>query len=484
MESPGGCVGLVCILFAVTASVAVKYEPNWASLDSRPLPPWFDEAKVGIFLHWGVFSVPAYKSAWFWYYWHNREKSYVEFMEDNYPPSFTYADFAPDFHASLYDPDYWADIFEDSGAKYVVLVTKHHEGFTMWPSNHSWNWNAGDIGPKRDLLGELAAAVRKKKDLHFGVYHSLFEFYNPLFLQDQQNHYRTQEFVMTKTMPELYELINNYKPEILWSDGDWMAPDTYWNSTQFLAWLYNESPVKDYIVTNDRWGSGLACKHGGYWNCKDKYNPGKVLPHKWENAMTIDRNAWTHRRDIVSGDILSLHEILTFLAETVSCGGNLLMNVGPNADGRIIPIFEERLRGFGAWMKINGEAIYKSKPWHTQQDNATLGVWYTMKKTVNITAVYAIVLSWPTNNTLQLLAPVTQTSTVIEMLGVPGKELKYIKSVNGTIDIAFPSISPNQLPSTEAWVLKMTNLKNQNVYKRPDFVDLANVVPIYLTPKP
>ncbi|XP_060067428.1 alpha-L-fucosidase-like [Ylistrum balloti] len=483
MASAAGCLSVCCVFFAVTATLAIKYEPNWASLDSRPLPPWFDEAKVGIFLHWGVFSVPAFDSAWFWYFWKTeKQEPYVKFMKENYRPDFTYADFASKFSASLYNPDYWADIFEDSGAKYVVLVTKHHEGFTLWPSNHSWNWNAYDVGPRRDLLGELATAVRKKKDIHFGVYHSLFEFYNPLFLQDQANGFKTQEFVTTKTMPELYELINTYKPEILWSDGDWLAADTYWNSTNFLAWLYNESPVKDVVVSNDRWGKGLYCKHGGFWNCKDKYNPGKLLPHKWENAMTIDRRAWTYRRDITYFDVLSLHEILTFLAETVSCGGNLLMNVGPNADGRIIPIFEQRLRGFGAWMKINGEAIYKSKPWHTQQDNATQGVWYTMRNSVNVTGVYAIVLSWPTNGVLQLLAPITQTSTVIEMLGVPGKELKYIKGVNGTINITFPTISTDQLPSTDAWVLKMTNLKNQKVYHRPDFVDMANVVPINLQP--
>lgn len=108
-------------LYVLTAVIAwtsaVKYEPTWASLDTRPLPDWYDQSKVGIFLHWGVFSVPAFKSAWFWYYMHNKDASYVKFMEENYPPSFTYGDFAADFHASLYNPTGWADIFEASGAK-------------------------------------------------------------------------------------------------------------------------------------------------------------------------------------------------------------------------------------------------------------------------------------------------------------------------------------------------------------------------------
>lgn len=472
----------LCLLCVFTSISATKYEANWDSIDSRPLPSWFDEAKVGIFLHWGVFSVPATaESPWFWYWWKTNTPLFVKFMKDFYPPNFTYADFAPQFHAAFYNPDQWADIFEAAGARYIVLVTKHHEGFTLWPSKHSWNWNAGDVGPKRDLLGDLAVAVRKKKNMRFGVYHSLFEFYNPEFLQDQANHFKTQDFVWSKTMPELFELVNNYHPEVIWSDGHWMAQDVYWNSTNFLAWLYNESPVKDSVVVNDRWGIGTDCHHGGYWNCKDRYNPGRLLPHKWENAMTLDKKCWGIRREIMSGDIYSLLEIVTELAQTVSCGGNLLMNVPPTADGLILPLFEERLRQFGAWMKTNGEAIYASKPWHTQNDTITKDVWYTTQRTVNATDVYAIVLSWPKNNILQLSAPIPMATTEIQMLGYDGGNFKFTTDVNNTLNIVFPDIPFLHLPSTDAWVLKMINLKNQFV--SPDFervVTPQDLVPINL----
>ncbi|RTG90922.1 alpha-L-fucosidase [Schistosoma bovis] len=105
-------------------------------------------------------------------------------------------------------------------------------------------------------------------------------------------------------MPELYDLVLRYKPEVIWSDGD-AGPDTYWNSTQFLAWLYNESPVKDTVVTNDRWGNGCPCKHGGYYSCDDRYHPGKLVRHKWENCMTLDCCSWGFRREITLDKILT-----------------------------------------------------------------------------------------------------------------------------------------------------------------------------------
>ncbi|XP_068227948.1 tissue alpha-L-fucosidase-like [Palaemon carinicauda] len=198
-----------------------KYEANWDSIDSRPLPQWYDDAKMGIFLHWGVFSVPSFGSEWFWSYWEGGSSAYVDFMKKNYRPDFTYADFASQFTAEFYDPNEWADIFKAAGARYLVLTSKHHEGFTNWPSKNSWNWNSMDVGPKRDLLGDLANAVRTNApDIHLGVYHSLFEWYNPLYLQDKSRGFQSNDFIKRKTYPELINLVNTYKPEVIWSDGD------------------------------------------------------------------------------------------------------------------------------------------------------------------------------------------------------------------------------------------------------------------------
>lgn len=148
-------------------------------------------------------------------------------------------------------------------------------------------------------------------------------------------------------MPELKELIELYKPEIVWSDGEWDAPDNYWKSKEFLAWLFNDSPVSDTVVVNDRWGHGTMCHHGDFYTCADRYNPGVLQPHKWENAMTIDKQSWGYRRDAPLSDYLTIAELVKELVTTVSCGGNLIMNVGPTKDGIITPIYEERLRDMG-----------------------------------------------------------------------------------------------------------------------------------------
>nr|CAD7206629.1 unnamed protein product [Timema douglasi] len=129
-------------------------------------------------------------------------------MNDNYPPGFTYQNFGKEFTAEFFEPNDWANLFQLSGARYVVFTAKHHEGYTMWPSKYSFSWNAKDVGPKRDLVGELASAVRNKTDLKFGLYHSLFEWFHPLYVQDKANGYKTQYFVGNKTMPELYELVS------------------------------------------------------------------------------------------------------------------------------------------------------------------------------------------------------------------------------------------------------------------------------------
>lgn len=255
------------------------------------------------------------------------------------------------------------------------MTSKHHEGYTLWPSRFSFSWNAEDVGPHRDVLGDLAAAIRNQTDIKFGLYHSLYEWFNPLWLSDTNSNHTTDEFVRFKTLPELYELVNKYEPEVVWSDGEWEAPDTYWKSKEFIAWLYNESPVKDTVVTNDRWGHDTLCKHGGYYTCADRYNPGVLQPHKWENCLTLDKESWGYRRNTQIEDYLTPSELMTTIVETVSCGGNVLVNVGPTREGIIPAIQEERLLQMGEWLDINGDAIYNSIPYTAQNDTFTPGVW-------------------------------------------------------------------------------------------------------------
>ncbi|XP_072370414.1 plasma alpha-L-fucosidase [Scyliorhinus torazame] len=448
------CCGLLALLCPPGCQSVSP--PSWQSIDSRPLPPWYDQAKFGIFIHWGVFSVPSFGSEWFWYYWQKEKlKPYVEFMERNYPPGFTYADFAPMFSASFFDAAEWADVLSASGAKYIVLTSKHHEGFTLWGSKYSWNWNALDSGPHRDLVGELADAVRNRTQLRFGLYHSLFEWFNPAFLQDAANVFKTNKFPTTKSLPELYEIVNKYRPEILWSDGDGNAPDTYWNSTGFLDWLYNHSPVRNTVVTNDRWGYGTICKHGGFYTCADRYNPGHLLAHKWENCMTLDRKSWGYRREAKLSDYLPIEQLVKTLVETVSCGGNLLLNIGPTHDGRILPIFAERLKQMGQWLQVNGEAIYNTKTWRRQNDTISPAVWYTSAAEEGV--VYAIFLAWPELGFLVLGAPdVTAGRTKVNLVGYP-EPLQWEMFGHQGLLVMLPRVNIRQLPCQWAWTLKLSN---------------------------
>ncbi|GAB6019028.1 hypothetical protein CHUAL_000657 [Chamberlinius hualienensis] len=450
---------LLLLLSLVVGQCLAQYKPTWDSLDTRPLPSWYDEAKIGIFIHWGVFSVPSYKSEWFWWMWqgYRADGDVIQFMNDNYPPYFTYSEFAPSFTAEFFQPDQWAELFQDSGAKYVVLTSKHHEGYTLWPSATSWNWNSADVGPKRDLVGDLAQSIRKKTDLRFGVYHSLMDWFHPLYLQDKSKLFINSSFPEAKTLPELYDLVNKYEPEVIWSDGDWEAPADYWKSKEFLSWLYNESPVKESVVVNDRWGLLTACHHGGFYTCNDRYNPGKLIEHKWENCMTIDQKSWGYRREANLEDYLSIDDLIQTLASTVSCGGNMLMNIGPTKEGTINVVFQERLRQMGKWLKVNGEAIYATKPWKFQNDTQTHDIWYTSSNNGGKT-VYAIVLKWPKSGTLELGAPAASKETTVSMLGWKG-EIRWksnSKNITG-ISVVFPTFNPPELLQW-AWVLKLENL--------------------------
>jgi alpha-L-fucosidase len=241
--APSTAAPLILFLSILFSVAAVRYNATWESLDSRPLPAWYDQAKIGIFIHWGVFSVPSFHGEWFWSDLVTaRDPDVVAFVQQTERPGFLYPEYAPRFDASLFNASYWAEVFKASGAQYIVPTTKHHEGFCLWNSSSigsTWQWNALDIGPHRDLIGELAAAIRGQ-GLRLGLYHSLFEFYNPLYLQDREANWTTRSFVTEKTMPELYDIVTRYEPDLIWSDGDWEPDANYWNSTGFLAWLANE----------------------------------------------------------------------------------------------------------------------------------------------------------------------------------------------------------------------------------------------------
>ncbi|MHC4438203.1 MAG: alpha-L-fucosidase, partial [Planctomycetota bacterium] len=190
-------LSLVFLLQVQFAEGRQRYLPNWESIDARPTPGWFTDAKFGVFICWGLYSVPAWtpKGSYAeWYQYWLREKSFegkvYNFHVKTYGKDFEFKDFAPMFKAELWDPDQWAKLIKGAGAKYIVFTTKHHSGYTMWPSRqaeqtYGENYNPVKVGPKRDIVRDLAKAVRKK-NIKVGLYYSLYEWYHPLWKSDRQ----------------------------------------------------------------------------------------------------------------------------------------------------------------------------------------------------------------------------------------------------------------------------------------------------------
>ncbi|XP_048755999.2 plasma alpha-L-fucosidase-like [Ostrea edulis] len=452
MSSAQAFVFFVVLLFT-TSSDCQKYKPTWESIDSRPIPGWYDDAKVGMFINWGVYTVPSCTSEWFWWFWKGQpQANVVAFMNKFYPPNWTYADFAKEFRAEFFDPKKWKDIIVASGVKYVVLASKHCDGFSMYPTNVTYQWNARDVGPKQDLVGPLKEALQGT-GVRFGIYHAMIEWFNPIWLSDQKNNFTTQRYVKDYIHPQLREIINTYKPDILWNDACWLAPSWYWNSTIFLAWLYNKSPVKDSIVVNDRWGYDCFCKHGGVWTCSDRFHPGHVMPHKWVNAMTIDKGSWGFRRNADLSDFYSIEDLLEEVIYTISFGGNILINVGPTSWGTFSPIYEERFRQLGAWLKVNGEAIYKTTPWSHQNDTYSLRAWYTASK-ADKSVIYCMILDWPITNEILLGSMKGIQVSSVELLG--SDAVMYFFQESQGLRVLFPAINIRKMPCQWAWSLKIT----------------------------
>ena len=293
----------------------VRYTPAWASLDSRPLPQWYKDAKFGIFMHWGVFSVTELGHPSFELRYHQNQPEEIAYMRNNYRPGTTYTDLCRDFTAHYFNATQWIEMYEKAGARYIVPISKHLEGFCNWDTKYSPRWNSMDCGPKRDLIGELAAATKKSKKMKFGVYHGMMDVLNPIWQQDHKNKLKTNNFVIEKTTPQLHELVTKYKPELIWSDADYDASWEYWNSTGFLAWLYNDSPVKDTVVVNDRWGQQTHCKHGGFLTCHDRYNPKVLQKRYFESCQTSTTKGWAYNKTGVIDDVLTPTDALTLLIQ-------------------------------------------------------------------------------------------------------------------------------------------------------------------------
>jgi len=436
-----------------------RFQPNWASIDSRSVPGWFADAKFGIFIHWGVYSVPAYSPTrrdkvapfdrYAEHYWHQLlTKSTAQHFFENfhnrvYGPNVSYQDFVNDFKAEFFDPDDWATRFKAAGAQYVVLTAKHHEGFTLWPSSLSWNWNATDVGPHRNLLGDLTKAVQQK-GLKMGYYYSLMEWYHPLYKQET-----ITQYVDGHMIPQMKELITSYKPDIFWTDGEWDYSSETWKSLQLLAWLYNESPVRETVVVNDRWGKETRGRHGGFYTTEYDLSHEAISrqeEHPWEECRGM-AGSFGYNRNEVLEDYSTSTELIRILIDKVARGGNLLLNIGPTADGRIPEIMQQRLDEIGKWLSMNGEAIYGTRAWKkAPKINKTTTTFFTTKGP----DLYLITTEWANKLEVEGISKPTSVSLV----GYSG-EIKF-SAKKGKLSLSTPTVPPVALLGQQAWVYKIS----------------------------
>ena len=474
---------LVAVLLAFFIQIncpAQNYTPDWNSLDTRPVPQWFQDAKFGIFIHWGVYSVPGWctkgnYAEWYQYGLQTGDSSRIAYHRKKFGDR-SYYDLAKDFKAELFNADEWASLFERSGAKYIVLTSKHHDGFCLWPDKNPGNtwkmpWNAKLTGPGKDLLGELFTAVRKTS-VHPGMYYSLYEWFNPLWKSDPKR------FVEEHTWPQMKDLINTYHPDVFWTDGDWEATPETWNSQEFISWLYNNSPVKDRIVINDRWGSGVRFHHAGIYT--PEYQPGlEFKDHYWEESRGMGFS-YGYNREEDAWDYNSAQSLVLQLVDKVSRGGNFLLDIGPDEHGKIPPIMQERLLQMGEWMKINGEAIYNTTKWKYPSQwsagkldykpangsgdlllkltvdpdpgYAVKEVFFTYNEKKN--DLYAILPRYPSDKKIILKNFQLLESAKLQLL-CTGDKLNWNREGNDVV-IHLPEYDPNKIHSPFAYVIRIS----------------------------
>ncbi|MCR5550080.1 MAG: alpha-L-fucosidase [Bacteroidales bacterium] len=379
-----GVTIIVLLLAGYTMRAPAQVLPTWEFLNQRGYPQWFQDAKLGIFIHWGLYSVPAYASKegygeWFYRGLMQKDVERMRIMSyyaDTTKPVFDqYKELTKYWYAELWNPDEWAALFQYAGAKYVVLVTKHHDGYCLWDSQYQPEWNSVVSGPRRNIVEELTTAVRDE-GLRMGFYYSLPEWTNPrhIWMVDSDN--EISDYVDNYMVPQFKELVTRYKPDLIFSDGDWNNTAEQLRSQELISWYYNT--VGKNAIVNNRWGNGT--KHGFL---TPEYSAGIANTEvPWAECRGLGRSFGLNRNEDLD-NYLTDQELIQHFVELVAHGGGLTLNVGPYADGTIPLIQQERLRSLGKWLKINGEAIYGTRPYEIPCQREQISAHLPPSKTIN-----------------------------------------------------------------------------------------------------
>lgn len=401
-------------------SRSAGFLPTGESLAEHTAPAWWHEAKFGIMVTWGPYAVPAFArpahsfygfAEWYWFYQQTAPEQlrraipgfaeeaddprhpHLEFHRREYGEDVTYDDLIDRWSAENWDPRAWVELFGEAGARYLILVAKHHDGVALWPSETT-DRHTGLLGPRRDIVGELTAAAADSP-LRTGLFYAMAEWFNPApregraadpdeplfdFAFNRRRGARNaftgepvpyrgyrpiEDYADDHVRPQIAELVERYQPSILWFDlpGD----AAYYRSNQIIADFYNASARTrpEGVAVNDRAGFAAHADFHSYEYGHAQAPAAQGLPHE---ACCAIGTSFGHNR-AETGDLLaSTAELVAILMDTVARGGNLLLNVGPRADGSIAPEQAARLRGIGRWLAVNGEAVYGSRAWDLPAD--------------------------------------------------------------------------------------------------------------------
>jgi alpha-L-fucosidase len=469
------------------------FRRDWESLQKYQAPEWYRDAKFGIFIHWGVYSVPAFGNEWYPRSMYQPEsREYKHHIATYGPPDkFGYKEFIPMFKAEHFDPAAWAELFKKSGAKYVVPVAEHHDGFAMYDSGIS-DWTAAKMGPHRDVVGELAKAVRAE-GLHFGVSshrveHNFFlgvgraipsdandpryaAFYGPAhtWLRNKGGTPLDGDFSYVSDawandwLARATELVEKYHPDIVYFDW-WIGQASIRpNLTRFTAFYYNRSLKYGDHVGVINYKDYAMQEHSAVLDL-ERGQLGDIRPLPWQTDTSVSNKSWGYIKD----DTFKSPEFVVHqLIDIVSKNGNLLLNFGPRSDGTIPEEVQQVLLAVGGWLSVNGEAIYNTRPWRIYGEGPTkvaAGSFHDTD-TANYTAedfrftmkgdvLYAIGLAWPANGeaVISSLAQAAGSERVrsVVLLGDDAK-LRFEQRADG-LHVQVPA----QPPAKFAYALRVT----------------------------
>ncbi len=469
-----------------------KFEANWESLKTYEVPEWWKNSKFGIYFHWGPYTVPAFDTEWYSHWMYNPGSKFEKYHEMVYGKTdkFGYKDFIPQFKGEKFDADEWAELFKEAGAQFAGPCAEHADGFAMWDSKLT-NWNSVNMGPNVDVVAEMQRAIKKRGMKFIITYHRQWlyawyptwnkavdagdskysDLYGPYVpdgnfkvdgVQNFEADITAEDAFCKEWYDRLVELINNYDPDLVWFDNKLSIIDEKYRR-QFLTDYYNigrergKEVVCTYKFADMKEGTAILDLERARMSEKKDFN--------WLTDDSIDWGAWC---DVQNPDYKTTNRLLDFMVDVVSKNGAVLLSVTPNKSGVMPDGVQQRLREMGAWLKLNGEAIYDTRPWviygegpqeivegHLKERFTADAVAEDIRFTVNGDQLYATALGWPESGKILIKSLSTTENYLNEpvkkvtMLGSKEK-LEWKQTAKG-LEVTFPSVKP----CDHAFVLKI-----------------------------